>query len=58
MLGVCKDGFRMSEDYPPILSRVIKIARFMVIKKVMELSDELEKEKTAAELSSFMDDID
>jgi hypothetical protein len=58
MLEICKDGFRISKDYLPILSRVIKITRFMIIKKVIELSDELEKEKTVAELSSFIDNID
>jgi hypothetical protein len=56
VLGVREGGFCMSEDYLSILSRVIKVARFMVIKKAVELSDEL-KEKIA-ELPSSINDTD
>ncbi len=37
VLGVREDGWRDTEDYPPILSRMIKIARFMVVVKAMRL---------------------
>jgi len=57
VLGVREGGFRTPEDYPPILSRVIKVARFMVVKKAVELSDEPEEED-AAELPSSMDHTD
>jgi hypothetical protein len=50
VLGVREGSFRTPKDYPPILSRVIKVARFMVVKKAMELSDELEEKM--AELPS------
>jgi hypothetical protein len=48
----------MSEDYPPILSRVIKVTRFIVVKKAVELSDKPEEEEVVAELPSSMDDMD
>ena len=39
ILGVRdQGGWRTPEDYPPILSKVIKLARFMVVRKAMELA--------------------
>jgi hypothetical protein len=58
MLGIREGGFRTPKDYPPILSRVIKIARFMVVKKTIELSDKPEEKKAAAKLPSSIDNID
>ena len=38
VLGVKEDGWKGPEQYPPILSAVIKIARFMVVQQALELS--------------------
>ena len=50
VLGVRdRGGWRTPEDYPPILSKVIKLARFMVVRKAMELADiEDEAEPTSS----------
>ncbi|KAH2061084.1 hypothetical protein KXX03_004433 [Aspergillus fumigatus] len=37
VLGRGVDGWRDADSYPPILSRVIKIARFFVVEKVLWL---------------------
>ncbi|KAF7449883.1 PRP38-assoc multi-domain protein [Pyrenophora tritici-repentis] len=37
VLGVKEDGWKGPEQYPPILSAVIKIARFMVVQKGLEI---------------------
>jgi hypothetical protein len=58
VLGVHEDSFRTPEDYLPILLRVIKIARFIVVKKAVELSNEPEEEEAAAKLPSSIDNID
>jgi hypothetical protein len=39
VLGVKEDGWKGPEQYPPILSAVIKVARFMVVPKALELSE-------------------
>jgi hypothetical protein len=39
VLGVKEDGWKGPEQYPPILSAVIKIARFMLVQQGLELSD-------------------
>jgi hypothetical protein len=39
VLGVKEDGWKGAEQYPPILSAVIKIARFMVVQQGLELSE-------------------
>jgi hypothetical protein len=38
VLGVKKEGWKGPEQYPPILSAVIKTARFMVVQQGLELS--------------------
>jgi hypothetical protein len=38
VLGVKEDGWKGPEQYPPILSAVIKIARFMLVQQGLELS--------------------
>jgi hypothetical protein len=38
VLGVKEDGWKGPEQYPPILSAVIKTARFMVVQQGLELS--------------------
>lgn len=35
VLGQGEAGWRDPESYPPILSRVIKVARFMVVQKAL-----------------------
>jgi hypothetical protein len=38
VLGVKEEGWKGLEQYPPILSAVIKTARFMVVQQGLELS--------------------
>jgi hypothetical protein len=42
VLGVKEDGWKGPEQYPPILSAVIKVARFMVVQQALELSEPLD----------------
>ncbi|KAL1640735.1 hypothetical protein SLS61_010230 [Didymella pomorum] len=44
VLGVKEDGWKGPELYPPILSSVIKITRFMVVQHALELSEPFEEE--------------
>lgn len=44
VLGVKEDGWKGPELYPPILSSVIKISRFMVVQHALELSEPFEEE--------------
>jgi hypothetical protein len=37
VLGVKEDGWKGAEQYPPILSAVIKVARFMVVQQALEV---------------------
>jgi hypothetical protein len=39
VLGVKEEGWKGAEQYPPILSAMIKIARFMVVQQGLELAD-------------------
>jgi hypothetical protein len=39
VLGIKEDGWKSSEQYPPILSAVIKVARFLLVQQGLELSD-------------------
>jgi superfamily II DNA helicase RecQ len=48
VLGVKGDGWKGPEQYPPILSAVIKIARFMVVQQALELSGPERKEEEEA----------
>jgi superfamily II DNA helicase RecQ len=38
VLGVKEDGWKDPELYPPVLSSTIKVARFMVVQRALELS--------------------
>ncbi|KAJ8106608.1 hypothetical protein OPT61_g9423 [Boeremia exigua] len=38
VLGVKEDSWKGAEQYPPVLSAVIKVARFMVVQQALELS--------------------
>jgi RecQ family ATP-dependent DNA helicase len=44
VLGVREDGWKGAESYPPILSAVIKVARFMVVQKALNMSPPEEDE--------------
>ena len=44
VLGVKEDGWKGAEQYPPVLSAVIKVARFMVVQQALELSSPLNDE--------------
>jgi hypothetical protein len=37
VLGVKEDGWKSPDQYPPVLSAVIKVARFMVVQQALEL---------------------
>jgi hypothetical protein len=39
VLGVKEEGWKGAEQYPPILSAMIKVARFMVVQQGLELAD-------------------
>lgn len=39
VLGVKEGGWKGPEQYPPILSAVIKVARFMVVQKALQISE-------------------
>jgi RecQ family ATP-dependent DNA helicase len=45
VLGVKEDGWKGAEQYPPILSAVIKVARFMVVQQALELSERLDEDE-------------
>jgi hypothetical protein len=44
VLGVKEDGWKGPEQYPPVLSAVIKVARFMVVQQALELLGPLDDE--------------
>jgi RecQ family ATP-dependent DNA helicase len=44
VLGVKEDGWKGAEQYPPVLSAVIKVARFMVVQQALEMSGPLDGE--------------
>jgi superfamily II DNA helicase RecQ len=44
VLGIKEDGWKDAELYPPILSSVIKITRFIVVQHALELSEPFEEE--------------
>ncbi|KAK4944533.1 hypothetical protein LTR66_014488 [Elasticomyces elasticus] len=45
VLGVKQDGWKGPEQYPPVLSAMIKVARFMVVQQALELSEPFEEDK-------------
>jgi hypothetical protein len=44
VLGVKEDGWKGAEQYTPVLSAVIKVARFMVVQQALELSGPLNED--------------
>ena len=45
VLGVKEDGWKGPEQYPPVLSAVIKLARFMVVQQALEWSEPFEEDE-------------
>jgi superfamily II DNA helicase RecQ len=45
VLGVKEEGWKGPEQYPPILSAVIKVARFMVVQQALELSEPFQEDE-------------
>ncbi|PVH96324.1 hypothetical protein DM02DRAFT_687969, partial [Periconia macrospinosa] len=56
VLGVKEDGWKGPEQYPPVLSAVIKIARFMVVQQALELSGPLGDEDPVDDDSAYESD--
>lgn len=48
VLGVKEDGWKGAEQYPPILSAVIKVARFMIVQQALESSEPFEEDSDSA----------
>ena len=55
VLGVREDGWKGPELYPPVLWAVIKVARFMVVQKAIDMSP-LEDEGYGSDSSDSSDD--
>jgi len=45
VLGVKEGGWKGPELYPPILSAVIKVARFMIVQQALELSEPFQEDE-------------
>lgn len=56
VLGIKEDGWRGAEDYPPILSAVIKVARFMVVQQALELSEPFREDEFDSDSAYESDD--
>jgi RecQ family ATP-dependent DNA helicase len=56
VLGVKEDGWKGAEQYPPILSAVIKVARFMVVQQALELSGPLDEDEFDSDSAYESDD--
>jgi hypothetical protein len=39
VLGIKEDGWKGPEQYSPMLSAVIKVARFIIVQQALELSE-------------------
>jgi hypothetical protein len=55
VLGLQERGWRTPKDYPPMLSSIVKVARFMIIQKAIELARPM---RERAELASAIEDAD
>jgi hypothetical protein len=56
VLGVKEDGWKGAEQYPPILSAVMKIARFMVVQQGLELSELFDDDELDSDSAYESDD--
>jgi hypothetical protein len=52
VLGVKEEGWKGAEQYPPILSAMIKVARFMVVQQGSELADPIDESSDELEEDS------
>jgi hypothetical protein len=52
VLGVKEEGWKGAEQYPPILSAMIKVARFMVVQQGLELADPIDENSDELEEDS------
>jgi len=56
VLGVKEDGWKGAEQYPPVLSAVIKVARFVVVQQALELSGPLDEDEFNSDSAYKSDD--
>jgi hypothetical protein len=56
VLGVKEDGWKGAEQYPPVLSAVIKVARFIVVQQALELLGPLDKDEFNSDSAYKSDD--
>jgi superfamily II DNA helicase RecQ len=56
VLGVKECGWKGPEQYPPILSAVIKVARFMVVQQALELSEPFREDEFDGDSAYESDD--
>jgi superfamily II DNA helicase RecQ/uncharacterized C2H2 Zn-finger protein len=56
VLGVREDGWKGPEQYPPILSAMIKVARFMVVQQALELSEPFREDEFDSDSAYESDD--
>jgi hypothetical protein len=55
VLGVKEDGWKGPEQYPPMLSAIIKVARFIVVQQGLELSDADSPDDSSEETDEYDD---
>ncbi|CAN9334787.1 unnamed protein product [Alternaria alternata] len=56
ILGVKENGWKGAKQYPPVLSAVIKVARFMVVQQALELSGPLDEDEFDSDSAYESDD--
>jgi hypothetical protein len=56
VLGVKEDGWKGPKQYLPVLSAVIKVARFMVVQQALELSGPLDNKDEFNSDSAYKSD--
>ncbi|KAK4994402.1 hypothetical protein LTR66_005554, partial [Elasticomyces elasticus] len=57
VLGVKESGWRGPDQYPPILSATIKIARFVVVQQALELAGPSEGDGSDSDSKSSIDTV-
>jgi hypothetical protein len=58
VLGVKEDGWKGAEQYLPILSAVIKVARFMVVQQALEVLELFTDDEFESDSAYKSDSID
>jgi hypothetical protein len=56
ILGVKENRWKGAEQYPPVLSAVIKVARFIVVQQALELSGPLDEDEFDSDSAYESDD--